>query len=82
MSRADRNFGFGTRLNSAFSVQNLAKEATLRLGVGSATTLKMQTALRDLSAYLEEEYGCKDLASMSQDQYSSWTSSLVDRVGD
>jgi hypothetical protein len=42
----------------------------------------MKTALRDLGAFLESDYGCKDLASMSLDQYSAWAASLTDRVGD
>jgi len=40
----------------------------------------MQTALRDIGVFLSDNYGCKDLAAMSQDQYSSWACDIADRT--
>jgi len=82
MRRSDRNFGFGTKLQSPFCARNLAQEAISRLGIGSASAIKMKTALGDLGTYLANNYGIKDLAAMTQDQYSDWASSLTDRVAD
>jgi hypothetical protein len=81
MSREDRNFGTGPKLNTR-AIYILAKETREILGHSSAYKDKCVSALRDYAEYLREDWGLRDMAVATIEQYVGWVGDLRERLED
>jgi len=79
MSRADRNFGVGPKLNTR-AIYIIAGETRENLGHSSAYTDKCVSALKDYAEYLREDWGLRDMAAATMEQYVGWVSDLGNRL--
>ena len=79
MSRNDRNFGAGPKLNTR-AIYVLARETREILDHSSAYVDKCVSALHDYAEYLREDCGLRDMAAAKMEQYVGWVSDLRERL--